>query len=94
MKKYLFICALFLSLATQAQKFGYVDSEAILQKMPEYAEAQKQLDEFSANMQKRIDMQFAEINDKPGAGDVRQLYGDHSDNLVAIVEKNLTKNNR
>ena len=35
--------------------------------------------------------QFAEINDKPGAGDVRQLYGDHSDNLVAIVEKNLTK---
>ena len=37
--------------------------------------------------------QFAEINDsnEPAARASRQLYGDHSDHLVAVTEKNLTK---
>ena len=37
--------------------------------------------------------QFAEINDsaEPAARESRQLHGDHSDNLVAMVERNLTK---
>ena len=33
--------------------------------------------------------QFAEINDNVDNADVRQLYGDHEDRLVAVDEKNL-----
>ncbi|MDB4043788.1 hypothetical protein OAN54_02010 [Gammaproteobacteria bacterium] len=36
--------------------------------------------------------QFAKINDSndPVAGGARQLFGDHTDNIVAVVERNLT----
>ena len=37
--------------------------------------------------------QFAEINDNVSGGDVRQLYGDHEDRLVAMDEKNLGRTN-
>ena len=38
-----------------AQKFGYIDSEFILSKMPEYAKAQNEIDQFSAAWQKEIE---------------------------------------
>ena len=41
-----------------AQKFGYIDSDFILSKMPEYAKAQSEIDQLSAAWQKEIeDMQ-------------------------------------
>lgn len=41
-----------------AQKFGYIDSEFILSKMPEYAKAQNEIETYSAAWQKEIeDMQ-------------------------------------
>lgn len=41
-----------------AQKFGYIDSEFILKKMPDYAKAQGEIDQLSAGWQKEIeDMQ-------------------------------------
>ena len=36
------------------QKVGYVDTDYILEKLPEYAEAQKQLDAISAEWQAQI----------------------------------------
>ncbi|MFN8417319.1 MAG: OmpH family outer membrane protein [Cytophagaceae bacterium] len=45
----------FLSQAVWAQKFGYIDSELILNQMPEYKEAQKQLNQFSLKWQKEIE---------------------------------------
>lgn len=38
----------------QAQKFGYVDTEFILSKMPEFSEAQKEIDKLSIKYQKEI----------------------------------------
>ena len=38
-----------------AQKFGYIDSEFILSKMPEYAKAQNEIEQFSAGWQKEIE---------------------------------------
>lgn len=38
-----------------AQKFGYIDSEFILNKMPEYAKAQNEIDQFTAGWQKEIE---------------------------------------
>ena len=40
---------------TQAQRYGIVDTKYILDKMPEYKEAQKKLDQFSIQWQKEID---------------------------------------
>lgn len=45
-----------------AQKFGYVDTDYILEKMPEYKSAQKQIDELSNDWQKEIDEQYANID--------------------------------
>ena len=38
-----------------AQKFGYIDSEFILSKMPEYAKAQNEIETYSAAWQKEIE---------------------------------------
>ena len=50
--------ALFLTLASTfawSQKFGYIDSEFIINQMPEYKKAQKELNEFSLKWQKEIE---------------------------------------
>jgi outer membrane protein len=51
----------FISIASFAQRFAYVDSEYILKHVPEYASAQKQLDALSQQWQKEVDNRFAEI---------------------------------
>ena len=38
-----------------SQKFGYIDAELILKKMPEYAEAQKEIDKLAVDYQKQIE---------------------------------------
>ena len=57
MKKLLFIaCSLLLvTPALLAQKYAIIDSRYILDKLPEYAQAQKQLDNIAADWQKDID---------------------------------------
>lgn len=45
-----------------AQKFGYVDSEFILSKMPAYNTAQKEVDKLSENWQKDIEARYKEID--------------------------------
>lgn len=55
----LFVCGGVIS--SHAQKFGYIDSEYILRHMPEYAEAQKQLDALSEQWQQDIEGRQAEI---------------------------------
>jgi outer membrane protein len=49
------------SISMQAQRFAYVDSKYILESMPEYAEAQAELDELSEQWQKTIEAKYAEI---------------------------------
>jgi outer membrane protein len=45
-----------------AQKFAFVDTQYILENIPEYAEAQSQLDELSSQWQKEIEAKFAEVD--------------------------------
>lgn len=56
MKRFLFLAFLLLSLhsISYGQKFGYVDSEFILKKMPEYKKAEKEINELSAKWQKEV----------------------------------------
>jgi outer membrane protein len=64
MKKLLFLI-LAITLSAQvsfAQKFGYVDSEFILSKMPAYTAAQKEVDKLSESWQKDIESRYKEID--------------------------------
>jgi outer membrane protein len=63
MKRYIItgIIILFSAFGSFAQRFAYVDSEYILQHIPEYTSAQKQLDALSAQWQKEVDTRFADI---------------------------------
>jgi len=56
MKKLMIFTALVLSLTmVQAQRYGIVDTKYILDKIPDYKDAQKKLDQFSGQWQKEID---------------------------------------
>ncbi|HTE27608.1 OmpH/Skp family outer membrane protein [Flavitalea sp.] len=56
MKKLVILTALILSLAlVQAQRYGIVDTKYILEKIPDYKDAQKKLEQFSGQWQKEID---------------------------------------
>lgn len=57
MKKVLIVACSFLIMAftANAQRYAIIDSKYILDKMPEYKEAQKKLDQFSELWQQEID---------------------------------------
>ncbi|MBS1647687.1 MAG: OmpH family outer membrane protein [Bacteroidetes bacterium] len=64
MKKIILTAAslLWISSAAVAQKIGYVDSEYILNQIPEYKAAKQELDKASADWQKEIEGKYAEID--------------------------------
>ena len=47
---------------TQAQRYAVIDTKYILDKVPEYKDAQKKLDDFSALWQKEIDQKQGELD--------------------------------
>ena len=63
-KGLLLLSALFMmSAASYAQKFCYVDMEFILGKIPQYADAQKELDKVSQGFQKDIEAKRKAVDD-------------------------------
>jgi len=51
-----------MSTFTFAQKFAYVDTEYILKNIPEYKEAQDELDKLSIEWQKQLERKYSEID--------------------------------
>lgn len=64
MKKIILTIALSVAAMTFAfgQRFAYVDSEFILENIPDYTEAMKQIDELSLKWQKEVEAKFQEID--------------------------------
>jgi outer membrane protein len=64
MKKIIILSAIIFAIGfgVSAQKFAYVNTDYILDNVPEYADAQAQLDELSVQWQKEIEVKFAEID--------------------------------
>ncbi len=62
MKKILLPLIMLLTIGVSAQKYAYVDTEYILENIPEYKIAQDQLNELSVSWQKEIEEKFAEID--------------------------------
>ena len=79
MKKIVFtLMALMMSVVMlQAQKFAYVDTQYILDNIPEFAEAQAQLDEISVQWQKEIEVKFAEVD---------KMYKDYQTQSVLLPD--------
>ena len=51
-----FLILSFSSIAQKAQRIGYIDMEYILQKVPDYTEAQNKIDEKALVWQNEIEM--------------------------------------
>ena len=62
MKKVFVILLSLWALQVSAQKFGYVDTEYVLKKLPEYNEAQKEIDKISVQYQKDIEAKYASLD--------------------------------
>jgi outer membrane protein len=64
MKRILLLTAFFglLTVAVQAQRYAIVDTKYILEKMTEYKDAQKKLDQTSEQWQKEIDDKQAQLD--------------------------------
>ena len=63
------LCALLASSSVFGQKFGYINTEYILNKMPEYQEAQGEIDQLATQwqseiqgMQQEVDNMYSELN--------------------------------
>ena len=65
----------------QAQKFGWIDSEFIMAKMPEYAKAQLELNGLSETWQKEIEAQKKELDH------LHQTYHDEEVVLTESMKK-------
>ena len=58
---FVLLCAVCVSIPAKAQKFGYVDSEFILGKMPEYQKALSEIDKFADKWSKDIQDKYVDI---------------------------------
>ena len=76
-KTLLFLTISFLTLTTQAQKFAYVDTDYILNKIPDFKQAQDKLDILSKDWQKEIENKYA---------DVEQMYRAYQQDQVLLTD--------
>jgi len=72
------LSVLLLALSVNAQKYAIIDTRYILDKMPEYTKAQKQLDDIAADWQ-------ADIDAKQSALD--KMYKDYEAEQVMLSEE-------
>jgi outer membrane protein len=62
MRKLFLAAFLSLAIVSFAQKIGYVDTEYILNQIPEYKAAKSELDKTSADWQQEIEAKYSEID--------------------------------
>ena len=84
MKKILLILMIgFFAITTsQAQKFAYVDTDYILNNIPEFNQAQDKLDEISKQWQEEIEAIYAEVD---------KMYRDYQTQEVLLMDEMKTK---
>lgn len=63
--------------ASYAQRVAYVDSEYILQHIPEYVAAQKKMDDLSTQWQEEVDKKY---------GEIERLYKAYQNDQVLLNE--------
>ena len=80
MKKIILIIAVTLVTATviNAQKFAYVDTDYILNKIPDFKQAQDKLDALSSDWQKQIETKYTEVD---------QMYRAYQQEQILLTEE-------
>jgi outer membrane protein len=79
MKKIILIALLALATVNvQAQRYAVIDSKYILEKLPEYKESQKKLDQFSEQWQQEIDSKQAALD---------KMYKDYEAEQVMLADE-------
>lgn len=79
MKKFLLACVITtFAFTAQAQRYAIIDTKYILDKMPEYKTAQKQLDDIAIEWQKEIDNMQMELD---------KMYKDYEAEQVMLSEE-------
>lgn len=87
MKKTIFLLFLALvSVQSFAQKFGYIDSEFITSKMPEYKKAQEDMDKYSEKWVADIQVKYSELEK------MRQQFQQEEILLTAEMKRERQKN--
>jgi len=78
MKKLLLTLSMaILASGTMAQRFAYVDTEFILENIPEYKQKQKQLDDLSVQWQQEIEAMYSEID---------RMYKDYQAEQILLTD--------
>jgi outer membrane protein len=79
MKKIFFLvaCSFMMAVTVQAQRYAIIDTRYILDKLPDYRSAQKNLDDIASGWQKEIDKQ---------EGDLNKMYVDFESEKVMLSE--------
>jgi len=79
MKKILLSAAVLccLALTASAQRYAVIDTKYILDKVPDYKDAQKKLDQFSEQWQREIDVKQSELD---------QMYRNYESEQVMLSE--------
>ena len=77
-----FIISFLAVLTIQAQKFAYVDTDYILNNIPEFNQAQDKLDEISKQWQEEIEAIYAEVD---------KMYRDYQTQEVLLTDEMKTK---
>ncbi|MCB9186252.1 MAG: OmpH family outer membrane protein [Flavobacteriales bacterium] len=65
------------SVAAQAQRFGYVDTDYILESIPEYQQKQNELNEISVQWQQEIEAIYTEID---------RMYKDYQAEQILLTD--------
>ena len=68
---------LFSTFTAKAQKLGYVDTDYILKNIPEYQDAQTQIDELSKQYQQEIEEKYAKVD---------QMYKTYQADAILLPE--------
>lgn len=78
MKKIFFLCLIILTTSAYSQKYAFVDTEYILNRIPAYKAAQDELDKLSKAWQKEIETLYEEIE---------KMYKDYQSEKVLLTEE-------
>ena len=78
MKSFLLAVSLFLSASVvSAQRYAVIDSKYILEKLPDYGDAQRRLDDFSSLWQQEIDQKQAALD---------KMYKDYDAEQIMLTD--------
>lgn len=70
------------SFSAYSQNYGYVDTEYILENIPDYKDAQAELDKLSIEWQKQLERRYAEID---------KMYKNYQAEQILLTEDMKTK---